>query len=1100
VKLVRTRARCAAWLLPALALSAGCAQEPQTLSVRVLEQSGRVAFVCLAQPGVEPHPGLPLTQCNSQETLTPSEFGVGEDGVAAQPHIYALLAQTTRGEVAVIDVTSQNDRVIDLDPNIPGANFLPVGAQPVDIVATPGGSAAFVAVAEVGREGIFALPSTKLRPCAGCTPPGLGSFPACSLPSAPASMVLVADPLIGKPGEPAGADQPKQIRRCCGTDEYFDFDPNEPSNAGSCEEDAAGSAAAERPSIDLEGNGRQKLVVSMPELGGVAIFDAQDVLNRAEGSFEPCVPERWVPLKTDVPPPPEPPAPPIEAGCVNADPLPPAVQVSSPSRPAGISYAGGHLYVADLGAPVIHDIAMPTPCDPVERPPLVPTSDEEPTRAVTTSRVSVSRKLTSDLRRYLYAIDEGEGSVMAFDVSDDAAPRYPLRRPNAGWNPFQPRDRMRFIAPVKDVMLIDRDSPLPHPGTGAASEGTRCDPSPSLEVCTTASLTCDPATLYRTAGDYNSGAGPLRLRGTFAFMVLATGQVVVADIDDLDARCRIPSSFAGSLAEIFGCPPQGFDLPTADVGKVCAIPMQGQAPDPAKTCAAGETCSAVGNEMRCLTPRAWVSSRESSCNVVLPNALRSAKYMTSNDVVGDNEPGIQAFPLLYDNTGALVQSSEPLSPQMRATVPAVPPPDPPNSVEVNALHLTVGAGVFKLDPASGSIAVATGQTPNEEPEHTLIMNFEDPRAHTVNQPWYVTFEGVIRGFEGRLAESLMSKAHDPAIPTDELRDANSRFCDRGVQSQKSAFETLKTLDPAASDEALMAEAQTIADYVQILSELPPENDAYWNTKKTCFSDASPGEGPAENPGQGCSCTYQDCRAIFGNLETPSGERDLRIYEAYQDRIVVAPNEASRAQLKCCFPTLLEFTVRARNQWIVDGQGSGFLHHVIADPATGACRNSCDPLAARVNGRVRSAPSTLTKIEDGTRYSFMNPMFRFGIRLAPGTEGCGTNRPCENGLACNKVSTSQNTTTVTPCDVAWPSGMGTAPCVCDQAPTRDTQFRFVTQGAFVPLVTSLTRETFDVQPVAISFLEPTQEVVVSDGLLEGLFMISTQTTLVTKHIY
>lgn len=1044
MKLVRTRAHRAAQLLPllaAIAASAGCAEEPQTLSVRVLEQSGRVAFVCLAPPGVTPNPGLPLSQCTAQQTLTPDDFGVDEAGNATLPHIYALLTQTTRGEVAVIDVTSQNESVIDLDPNIPGANFLPVGAQPVDIVATPGGTAAFVAVAEVGREGIFALPSAKLRPCVGCEPPGLGSFAACSLPSAPASMVMVADPLKEEP------DQPARIRRCCATGDYIDWSAETFSNETACEEAAfEPSDTAKNHAIDLEGGGRQKLVVSMPDLGGIAIFDAQDVLNRPEGSFEPCVPERWVPLKAEVPPPPEPPAPPPEAGCKNTDPLPPAVQVSAPSRPAGLAYADGHLYVADLGAPVIHDIAMPTVCEPVERPPLVPTSDEDPTRAVTTNRIAVSPRVTSDFRSYLYAIDEGEGSVMVFDVSDDAAPRYPLERPNAHWNPFQPRDRLRFIAPVKDVVLIHREAPRQHPTTGVAAEGTRCDPTPSLEQCYSSSLTCDPATLYRTSADYASGAGPYLLRGQFAFMVLSSGQVVVADVDDLDARCRIPGSFEGSLKDIFGCPPQGFDLP-------------------------GE--------------KDWVSSRESSCNVVLPHALRSSRFMVSNDAAGDNEPGIVDFPLLYDNTGALVQSTDPLSPQMRATVPVT------ESVlsleEQAAFHLTVGPDVVALNPASGSLLEAS-----DEPEHTLVMNFEDPRVHTVDQPWYVTFEGILRGFEGRLAETYIWKTHDPAAPTDELRDSNSSFCDRGVQSRMSAFEILKAQNPSASDAALMAEAAAIADYVQILNDLPLEDDPYWSGPKTCFSDAAPGES--------CACSYQDCRAVFGTYETPSIERDLPIYEAFQDRIVVAPNEGSREMLRCCFPTLLEFTVRARNQWVVDGGGSGFLHHVIADPATGACRNSCDPFEARVNGRVRSAPSTEANISNESPYAFMNPMFRFGIRLSPGTVGCGQNSPCASGAACTKVTNSAEPTLPVACDSDW-SGSGQAPCVCDHTPTRDTQFRFVTQGAFEPILTTfVTRNNWNVMPVSISYLPPTQEVVVTDGLYEGLFTLSTLTTQINKHFY
>jgi hypothetical protein len=87
-----------------------------------------------------------------------------------------------------------------------------------------------------------------------------------------------------------------------------------------------------------------------------------------------------------------------------------------------------------------------------------------------------------------------------------------------------------------------------------------------------------------------------------------------------------------------------------------------------------------------------------------------------------------------------------------------------------------------------------------------------------------------------------------------------------------------------------------------------------------------------------------------------------------------------------------------------------------------------------------------------------------------------------------------------CGEAWAEGAATAPCVCDQAPTRDTQFRFVTQGAFAPILTTLiTRENINVLPVSLSYLPPRQEVIVTDGLYEGLFQMSTQTTLITRQI-
>jgi hypothetical protein len=39
----------------------------------------------------------------------------------------------------------------------------------------------------------------------------------------------------------------------------------------------------------------------------------------------------------------------------------------------------------------------------------------------------------------------------------------------------------------------------------------------------------------------------------------------------------------------------------------------------------------------------------------------------------------------------------------------------------------------------------------------------------------------------------------------------------------------------------------------------------------------------------------------------------------------------------------------------------------------------------------------------------------------------------------------------------------------------------------------------VLPVSLSYLPPRQEVIVTDGLYEGLFQMSTQTTLITRQI-
>ncbi len=83
---------------------------------------------------------------------------VGAIGSSLQNHLYALVTQITRGEVAVVDLTG--GYVVDVDPNTPGTNLLPVGRLPSDIVTTPDGKMAFVGSADPNAPAIFALPAT----------------------------------------------------------------------------------------------------------------------------------------------------------------------------------------------------------------------------------------------------------------------------------------------------------------------------------------------------------------------------------------------------------------------------------------------------------------------------------------------------------------------------------------------------------------------------------------------------------------------------------------------------------------------------------------------------------------------------------------------------------------------------------------------------------------------------------------------------------------------------------------------------------------------------------------------------------------------------
>lgn len=944
----------------ALAL-AGCAGEATPVTVEALAQSGRSAFVCLAVDRPDPDkPGvmrsLPITDCSYRtvESSTDYEVDAKDAGRATLPHLYGLVTQTARGEVAIVDMTTESALTVDRDPGTPAPSFLPVGAQPVDIVATPGGTASFVAVAEPGRAGIYALPSAKVLPREGCPVPSLSSWPACSLPSAPGEMLLVADP-----PDPEGSGK---LRSSC--EGRYDVEPTEPGDPGAFVDDVCSTSNG---SLDMEGGGRQKLLVTLPDLGGIAVIDAQNLLESEDGGFKACDVERWVPLEVSLPPAATPDEAPHGPECAQPAAAASPEQTFDKARPAGLALSGNRLYVGDLDAPVIHVVDLPTPCEPSEQPPLLPASTLDPGRVVTTTRLAVSLASPPDFSRYLYAVDAGDGSVMVFDVSDGAPSRSPLSRENPDWNPFQPPDRVRLPAPVRDLAIVQRDVPKSLPATGVVPRGIRCSPDPKLTPCDSSVTSCDIETLYRTSADRDSGAGPLKLRGTFAYMALTNGQVAIVDIDDLDAACRGPERQSVRA----GC----------DADAAPSSPL-------------------------------LETSGEASCNVVLPHAVRSETYVVASDGSGQIEPGVQGLPILYDRSGAVVPLSAE-SPKMRATFPS----------EGAAPDLALAVGVQReaiasTDSAESELDEQGLVLRSGGPQHALTMNLEDPRVHIANETWTVTYEGVF---------TSITRA---AVAFDEnlyLRGADARFCRRGVQSLTSVKAQLEAAGVPEGEAETRAEQ--LADFAQITSELPDEDATYWNNVDSSV------------------CSFDTCNAKYGSVIT--SRPALRIEEAYDDHLEFAPAAEAEAKFAaCCFAGSVQLGIRAGGQWVVRSNGAGFLHHVIADPATGACRSSCDTRLSRLNGRVVHTPRD-GRVTDGDPGAFINPMFRFAV-----TGG---------------------------------------------VPEQDMQFRFTTQGAFTPLALDLAdiSDTVELQPQAIQLVPATGELAVTDGSVQGLFLLSSRDVAVAR---
>ncbi|WP_437553020.1 hypothetical protein WME97_17230 [Sorangium sp. So ce367] len=959
----------------ALAL-AGCAAEATPVPVEALAQSGRSAFVCLAIDRPDPNkPGvmrsLPITDCSygTVESSTDYEVDAKDGGRATLPHLYGLVTQTAHGEVAVVDLTTESSLIVDRDTGTPAPSFLPVGAQPVDIVATPGGTASFVAVAEPGRAGIYALPSAKVLPREGCPVPSLSSWPACSLPSAPGEMLLVADP----PDPDADPEGSAKLRSSC--EGRYDVEPTEPGDPGAFVDDVCSTSNG---SLDMEGGGRQKLLVTLPDLGGFVVIDAQKLLEDTayqDGGFAACDVERWVPLQVSLPPaepPDEPPpgdVPPGDVSCAQPAVAASPEQAFDKARPAGLALSGDRLFIADLDAPVIHVVDLPTPCEPREQPPLLPASTLEPGRVVTTRRLAVSQASPPEFNRYLYAVDAGDGSVMVFDISDDVSEdpsrRSPLSRENPDWNPFQPPDRIRLPAPVRDLAIVQREIPRSLPATGVVPRGIRCSPLPELRTCDSSVTSCDLETLYRTSSDRDSGAGPLKLRGTFAYMALTNGQVAIVDIDDLDAACRGPERQSVRA----GC----------DADASPSSPL-------------------------------LETSGEASCNVVLPHAVRSETYIVASDGSGQIEPGVQGLPILYDRSGAVVPLSGE-SPKMRATFPS----------EGAAPDLALAVGVQReviasSDSAESELDERGLVLRSGGPQHALTMNLEDPRVHIANETWAVTYEGVLTSI------TRASVAFDENL---DLRGTDARFCRRGVQSLTSVKAQLKAAGVPEGEAETRAEQ--LADVAQITSELPDEDATYWKSVDSAV------------------CSFDTCNAKYGSVIT--SRPALRIVEAYEDHLELdRTDEVGFAA--CCFAGSVQLDIRAGGQWIVRSNGAGFLHHVIADPAGGYCRNSCDTRLSRFNGRVAHTPRD-GRVTDGDVGAFLNPMFRFAV-----TGG---------------------------------------------VPEQDMQFRFTTQGAFTPLALDLVdiSDTSELQPQSIQLVPATGQLAVTDGSVQGLFLLSSRDVAVTR---
>jgi hypothetical protein len=1107
-------------LLFALAAPAalpGCAQRATEPPLRSLDRSGRVALACLGLPDANTgSPGHPMIDCDGSQPSSVYDFAQGTE-LSGAPHVYALVTQQTRGELAVIDLSVDplvTQSILDSDLYTPGLNFLPVGAQPVDVAASGLGAGAFVAAAEPGRPGIYALPSSQIRgpqlSPTGTATATLRSWPACSLPSAPGRMLLVPSgrPAAGEArfcAEPnlahyAGEGDVDGDNRHCVTPGGAPVACANPPGAspgpasvnvvyegdarpacGAVDTDGDGQpdqfVADCKPQLVPEGGQAEKLLVTLPETGELLVIDAQTLFERPPGTFDPCPIERAIALNVDAPEAPPADAPgdscpalPAAAPAVGLCPERPVTRVSYPAqakaRPAAMAFGDGRLYIADEGAPIIHVLSLEDGCGLRELPPLLPSSYEEPGRPVYTSALAVS-PTTTDLRSYVYAVDHERGSLMAFDVSVGSTDRSPLFRDRPDLKLFGARDRLSVGGPVRDVTFIEVSRPA-EDAQGNLRDGV-CNPDASAP---------DPngGELFRTSADYTDGAGPLRLRGMFALVTLTSGVVRVVDVDDLDAACR-----GARVARGYAPPADDAvtDLPASLTG--------------CESCALGAYNDTLG------------ASGEYSCDVVQRHELRSAFYFANKSETGLHAPGFQAYPVLSFNGASLRTDA---SPEARANPkllgPAAPnyyyDPNVPIPEKVDGSNWQLFSEVIYNEKGAptparnpnyvrypsldalwaferGGGSVLGDPFPESTERNFVVPDFREPRAHA-DEAWTVWYEGPLPGFEGRFADSRLGASElDPAQRG--FFDPDATFCDAGVHDEDATrLEAARLLGASAPADDLDSFAKEHADFVEIADDLLPPEDPYW---AAAVSEARP---------QADRCDYYSCEATFGAATNPTAARNFIITRAYQDRVFVRDSVPRTLDPDCCFPTLVRYRVRTHNTWTVVGGTVGFLHHGTVDEATGRCVDRgvdqatgafCDPLIALRNGRAYEALNP-DVIKDKPSFSDVRWPCRDELGAVALDRRPQYDRPAEGGPpTCFPPAVTDPMT--------FRNGLLNFVLYRGVEPSqRDMVFTWSMTGGFVPLQIDLSRGGL-VAPASAVFSPSLQRLIVTDGGQNGVFSLN-----------
>jgi hypothetical protein len=921
--------------------SASCSQTPTNVPVRSLQQSQKVDVVCLNMlpedggPGVI-NPAIPLDQSQC------APVAANVNGAALPNHLFAAVTQTTRGELALVDLTA--GQVVDEDRSTPGINFIPVGAAPTDVAITSDGKMTFVSSAADNKPAIYGIPSKRmLGDYVGGPPLQLTDLQACLLPQPPQALAIS----YGPGGEPVLLALLRGSETLSTDAVIVSVDPSPITPPDSRSGDGGSDA-------EVEGG-------TPPPPRGT--FAACRLLGQTK--LSPDLPATWSPgpaWPDGVPY--------ADAGAI-AEPTPIGSCGEGGASGGGFADAGETgdaalplsfgtldrprptamvlrddvplLYVADNAIPVIHVIDVSDSAAPHEVAPLLATSLLDPARRVVVGPLALSPP-TSDFKRYLYATDTRDNSIMVFDVTDPvASPHVPLQHPHADLNPFVEPDRIVFSAPIASVAFVQHDWPLPSQNPSEPKPpihqytGILCNPNQNAHP--DAGAFADPGAFYRVdqAGLIQpSGAResfPTRLRGVFAFVTLSNGLMVLVDVDDWDAPCRRPDPMSATPVTDLADASSGSQTGLLDIPQ----PPPGASPD------AGEfdpyhtpiAYNPAINESAAVT-------LESFFPVSAPHRPRSTALLLNDPISGVHVPYLPAVPALYDVNGAPLSTTGNDGVARPKLLPTLLPPSWVDySYAQNPTEPNPGQRVFVDTTADLRRPLSTGSCsfpPELVPESELPLaspdggtdggqdaggfavfasnpsvrlSFDDPTAHQ-DQDWTVAYEGVLPTVSGVVADMVLDPEDNGQ--TMWLYANGARFCRRGVEDanigQQRVAQVERELGLVGLPQEPTDRAQWTTDYIEITDDLLSSDDGYWS-----LGDAgalvSPGSGGGPDGGDAsppvdaspavenncwegdlasasASDRYNLCLQTFGTAANADSylSRDYPILEAHDDFLKV----------------------------------------------------------------------------------------------------------------------------------------------------------------------------------------------------------------------